>query len=214
MLKQLGRRHKNWTTYTDYEKWIVAAFMCYLAAKKFDDANHQMGDEILGDASYHFNDEQFSHKQVTNKADAAIAMHCELPVIKNIGHSHAFTNTVIRQLFHLSKSKGVHPAFHFSWLYTVDRTLALILNETGMPNERGGGIEVGPPESCIEAIYARAHWINEVKTKSKLLSPCCRYTLDDVEDYAVRMYGYKREADMKEIIAEIEDPEITVLQVS
>lgn len=214
MLKQLGRRHKDWTTYTDYEKWIVAAFMCYLAAKKFDDTNHQMGDEILGDASYHFNGEQFSHKQVTNKAEKAIAMHCELPVIKNIGHSHAFTNTVIRQLFHMSKTKGVHPAFHFSWLYTVDRTLALVLNETGMPNERGGGIEVGPPESCIEALYTRAHWINEVKTGGKLLSPSCRYTLDDVEDYMVRMYGYKREEDINEMIAGLDDPEITILQAT
>lgn len=199
MLKQLGRRHKDWDSYDDYERWLIAAFMCFIASKKFGDDIQNEGEQILGDASYYFNSEM-SFKLVKQRADAAIEKYKDNPIVKEIAQSHAFTSGVIRELFHISKTRGIHPAFHFLWLFTVNRTLALLLNETGMPDERGGSVEIGPPESCIECFYPRVHWFNEKVAKRSIMEPMTEYALDDVDEYLIEIYNFKPFSELGEII--------------
>lgn len=202
MISQLGRRHRDWSSYTDYERWLIAAFMCFICSKKFGDDLQHEGEMILGDASYYFNDEM-PYEKVNERVNSVIEKHANNELIRNISRSHAYTTGVIRELFHISKTRGIHPAFHFSWLYTVDRTLAMLLNETGMPDERGGGIEIGPPESCIESFYPRIHWFNEKRAKTRFIGPVTKYALDDIEEYLCDFFDFKRKDELPDLIEQV-----------
>lgn len=201
-LKTLGRRFTSIDDLTYYEKWLFAVFCLKLKSKKYGkDKEYQDAETILGDISYHINGEG-NLKRANALTNAAIKKYRNDPDIMRFCNEHSFVSGVLKELFHQAKSRGVHPSFHFNWLYTVDRTLMLVLDETGMPDERGGVIEVASPESGIECLYPRLHWTNEKKTKTRLFDPACSYIMDYIEEYLVKTYGFVKESEAIAIIAE------------
>lgn len=201
-LRTLGRRFKSVDDLHYYEKWLFAVFCLKLKSKKYgEDQEFKDAETILGDISYHLNGEG-NLKRVNQMTNAALKKYRNDPEIVKYCNSHSFVSGVLKQLYHQAKSRGVHPSFHFNWLYTVDRTLMLVLDETGMPDERGGVVEVASPESGIECLYPRLHWTNEKKAGTRLFEPACSYIMDYIEDYLVKTYGFVKETEALAVIAE------------
>ena len=201
-LKTLGRRFKSVDDLHYYEKWLFAVFCLKLKSQRYgDDQEFKDAETILGDISYHLNGEG-NLKRVNKLTTAAIAKYRDDPEIVQYCKSHSFVSGVLKQLYHQAKSRGVHPSFHFNWLYTVDRTLMLVLDETGMPDERGGVVEVSSPESGIECLYPRLHWTNEKKAGTRLFEPACSYIMDYIEEYLVKSYGFVKESEAVAVMAE------------
>lgn len=201
-LRTLGRRFTSVDNLHYYERWLFAAFCLKLKSKKYGtDKEFKDAETLLGDISYHLNGEG-DLKRAEAITNAAIEKYRNDPEILGYIGKHAFVSGVIKELFHRAKARGVHPAFHFTWLFTVDRTLMLVLEETGMPDERGGVLEISSPESGIECLYPRLHWSNETKLGAKLFDPTCSYILDYIESYLMKTYGFISEAEANKIIAE------------
>ncbi len=201
-LRTLGRRFTSVDDLHYYEKWLFAAFCLKLKSKKYGaDKEFKDAETLLGDISYHLNGEG-NLKRAELITKNAIEKYRNDPEILGYINKHAFVSGVLKELFHRAKSRGVHPVFHFTWLFTVDRTLMLVLEETGMPDERGGVLEISSPESGIECLYPRLHWSNETKLGAKLFEPTCSYIMDYIEGYLVKTYGFVSEAEANKIIAE------------
>lgn len=201
-LRTLGRRFTSVDDLHYYEKWLFAAFCLKLKSKKYGaDKEFKDAETLLGDISYHLNGEgDLKRAELITKN--AIEKYRNDSEILGYINKHAFVSGVLKELFHRAKSRGVHPVFHFTWLFTVDRTLMLVLEETGMPDERGGVLEISSPESGIECLYPRLHWSNETKLGAKLFEPTCSYIMDYIESYLVKTYGFVSEAEANKIIAE------------
>jgi hypothetical protein len=201
LLKTLGRKFEGIDNLNYYERWLFAVFCVYIKSKKYGDALCREGDLILGDISYYINGEGNLRRAnaLTNKI---IKQYMKDDQIQKVCKSHYYISGVLKSLFRLAKSRGVHPSFHFQWLYTIDRTLMLVLDETGMPDERGSVLEVASPESGIECYYPRLHWTNEMIAKTKLYEPTCSYIITTfLEDYLVRVYNFVPEVEALAIIA-------------
>lgn len=202
LIRTLGRRFKSVDDLNYYERWLFAAFCLKLKSKKYGaDQPFKDAETLLGDISYHLNGEG-NLKRANAITKAAIAKYRNDPEIVGYCNKHAFVSGVLKELFHRAKSRGVHPCFHFTWLFTVDRTLMLVLEETGMPDERGGIPEISAPESGIECLYPRLHWTNENKQGVRLFEPACSYILDYIEQTLVKNYDFMTEADSLAIISE------------
>lgn len=208
LLKTLGRKFTTVNNLHYYEKWLFAAFCLYIKSRKFGDKFCRDGDLILGDISYHINGEG-NLKQANKMTEDVINKYINDPQIKTITKSHNYVHGVLRELFHQAKSRGTHPSFHFQWLFTIDRTLMLVLDETGMPNERvdnaSASPEVASPESGIECLYSRLHWTNEKMARTRLYEPACSYIIDTIEEMLVNTYDFMPEREAIEILKERED---------
>lgn len=205
LLNTLGPKFKGFDALQDHEKWLCAAFIFFIKSTKYGESKEYLnGETILGDVGYYFNREG-NLRRVNRLVQLAKSSYLDDPDIKSCLNGHAYVYGVIKQLFHMAKSKGVHPSLQFTWLFTKDRTLALVLEETGMKDERGAVIEVASPESGIECIAPRLHWTNETVQQTKLYEPACLYILDWVDDYLVNIYSFVRETDAKQIIQTAKD---------
>jgi len=147
----------------------------YLNSKEF---NETMRWSLLGDISYHYNDE-LDYKYIERHID-----HIYPQILKNkyfieYVSQHAYLETLLRRLLFEGRAIGKMAPNHFNWLKMIDRQLWYALNDEGLPG------------ASIEAVGIYSHFELEKGAKLKSYFPHVNQAIMSLE-YPKTVFEFDR----------------------
>lgn len=118
---QLGVRFTGLQTLARYEQWLAAPLLLRADGKKED------SDRLLGDISYHFNDE-ISQGAIERHVRKTLKRYEGHAIVERLTRRHAYVRSWLIGLFIEARACGKISTSQVPWLLLVDRTLFFALN--------------------------------------------------------------------------------------